>query len=172
MFNRIMGVFKLDTNTFEAIESDSSATGQAAIIVAIVALLASLGSGLSAGLFGGGNFLVSFITTLVWTFIGWLLWSVVSYFVGTTFFGGKATIDEMLRVIGFAYAPQFLSIIPCVGWIIGGIWSLIAGFIAIRQGLDLDNVKAALTVLVGFVFFVVGNILVSILLGGVSALFS
>jgi hypothetical protein len=56
--------------------------------------------------------------------------------------------------------------------VIGGIWSLIAGFIAIRQGLDLDNVKAALTVLVGFVFFVVGNILVGILLGGVSALFS
>ena len=171
MFNRIMGVFKLDTNTFEAIESDSSATGQATLIVAIVALLASLGSGFGS-LIGGGNFVANFITTLVWTFVSWVLWSVVSYFVGTTFFGGKATLNEMLRVIGFAYAPQFLSIIPCVGWVIGGIWSLIAGFIAIRQGLDLDNVKAALTVLVGFVFFVVGNILVGILLGGVSALFS
>lgn len=171
MFNRIMGVFKLDTNTFEAIESDSSATSQAAIVVAIVALLASLGSGFG-NLIGGGNFLTSFLTTLVWTFVGWLLWSVVSYFVGTTFFGGKATLNEMIRVIGFAYAPQFLSIIPCVGWVIGGIWSLIAGFIAIRQGLDLDNVKAALTVLVGFVFFVVGNILIGILLGGITALFS
>ncbi len=172
MFNRIIGVFKLDTNTFEEIENDSNATRQAALIVAIVALLASLGSGVSAGIFGSGSFFTSFITTLVWTFVGWLLWSVVSYFVGTTFFGGKATLEEMLRVIGFAYAPQFLSIIPCIGWVIGGIWSLIAGFIAIRQGLDLDNVKAALTVLVGFVFFVVGNILVSILLGGVTALFS
>lgn len=171
MFNRIMGVFRLDTNTFEAIESDSSATSQAAIIVAIVALLASLGSGFGS-IIGGGNFLTSFFTTLVWTFVGWLLWSVVSYFVGTTFFGGKATLNEMIRVIGFAYAPQFLSIIPCVGWVIGGIWSLIAGFIAIRQGLDLDNVKAALTVLVGFVFFVVGNILLGILLGGITALFS
>ena len=74
----------------------------------------------------------------------------------------------MLRVIGFAYSPQILNIIPCVGWIIGGIWSLIAGFIAVRQGLDLDNTKAFLTIAVGFVVYIVIFIVLGLIFGGLS----
>lgn len=169
MFNRIIGIFKLDVNTFEEIESDSSATTQAAIIVAIVSLLSGLGSGIGASV-AGGNFLTSFFSTLVWGFIGWFLWALVSYFVGTSFFGGKSSIDEMLRVIGFAYSPLMLSIIPCVGPIIGSIWALVAGFIAIRQGLDLDNMKAFLTALIGFVLVALGNLAINSLFGFASSL--
>jgi hypothetical protein len=168
MFNRIMGIFKLDVNTFEQIEADKSAMTEAAIIVGIVALLSGLGSGFGASI-GGGNFLTSFFSSLVWGIIGWFLWALVSYFVGTTFFGGKSSLDEMLRVIGYAYAPLMLSIIPCVGPIIGGIWALIAGFIAIRQGLDLDNLKAFLTALVGFILVALGNLAISTLFGAVTS---
>ena len=35
-WNRIVGVFKLNVATFEEVEHDSSATSQAAIVVAIV----------------------------------------------------------------------------------------------------------------------------------------
>jgi hypothetical protein len=169
MFDRIAGVFRLRANTFEEIEHDESATGQAALIVAVVALLSALGSGFLAST-GQASFLTSFVTTLIWTFVGWVLWAVISYFVGTTFFGGKATINEMLRVIGFAYAPQVLAIIPCIGGLVGAIWSLIAGFIAVRQGLDLDDLKAALTILIGFGVYIVGSLLVGFLVSGVSAL--
>ncbi len=156
MLDRILGVFRLNPATFEEIENDPSATSQAAIVVAIVALLSALGSGI-AGI-GSGRFISGFFGTLVWTFIAWIIWSAVSWFVGTSLFGGKATLSEMMRVIGFAYAPQALGIIPCIGGIIGGIWSLIASFIAIRQGLDLDNMKTLLTVLVGFVVVAIGYI--------------
>lgn len=165
MFNRIIGIFKLDVNTFEEIESDSSATTQAAIIVAIVSLLSGLGSGIGASV-AGGNFLTSFFSTLVWGFIGWFLWALVSYFVGTSFFGGKSSIDEMLRVIGFAYSPLMLSIIPCVGPIIGSIWALVAGFIAIRQGLDLDNTKTFFTVIIGLAVYVAGLCALGFIVGG------
>lgn len=168
---RIIGVLKLDVATFESIEHDRNATSQAAIVVTIVALLSALGSGIGNQLTGAG-FLSGFISGLVMTFIGWIVWSVISYFVGTSLFGGQATIDEMLRVIGFAFAPQFLAIIPCIGGIVGAVWSLIAGFIAIRQGLDLDNTKALLTVLVGFFVYIVGYITIGILIGGASALLS
>jgi len=171
MFERIAGVFKLDVNTFEAVEHDQSATAQAAMIVAAAALLSALGTGLAA-LIGGGSFLYSFFSNLVWTFIAWFLWSLVSFLVGTMLFGGQATLDEMLRVIGFAHAPQLLAIIPCIGGFIGAIWSLIAGFIAIRQGLDLDNVKAFLTVVVGFVIMAAGNLLINAFLTGVSSILS
>lgn len=167
LINRIMGVFRLDPATFEEIEADKTATTQAALIVAVIALLSGLG-GVFWALFrdtsaGGG-----FFSNLISVFAGWLVWSFVSWFVGTSFFGGKADIGEMLRVIGFAYSPQILNIIPCIGPIAGFIWTLIAGFIAIRQGLDLDNTKAFLTVLVGFLVYLVIFALLGLLLGGMS----
>ena len=170
MFERIIGVFKLDVNTFEEIEHDPGATGQAATIVGIVALLAAVGSGFGAA-FGDGNFLSSFLSTLIWTFIGWIVWSGITYVVGTSLFGGVADMGEMLRVIGFAYAPQILGVIPCTGWLVGTIWSLIAGFVAVRQGLDLDNVKAFLTIVVGFLVYVIGGVLVAMFTAGLGALF-
>ncbi len=170
MLERVIGVFKLDVNVFEEIEHDQGATGQAATVVAIVALLAALGSGIGSS-FGGGNFFLSFISTLIWTFVGWVIWSALTYFVGTSLFGGVADMGEMLRVIGFAYAPQILSIIPCIGGLVGAIWSLIAGFVAVRQGLDLDNTKAFLTIVVGFVVYIVGAVIVGLFIGGVGALF-
>lgn len=170
MFNRILGVLKLDSNTFEEIEHDPNATSQAVIIVAIIAVISALGSGFGASI-GGGSFFGNFLSSLIWVFIGWLLWSVVTYFVGTTFFQGQATVGEMLRVIGFAYAPQFLSIIPCVGWIIGLIWSLAAGFVAVRQGLDLDNMKSFFTIVIGFIVVVIGYAVIGLVFGGISALF-
>jgi hypothetical protein len=168
--NRIMGVFRLDAATFEDIEHDQNATGQAAIVVGIAALLSAIGSGLGAA-YTHSSIFGNFISALLWTFIGWLVWSVVSFLVGTALFGGKADLGEMLRVIGFAYAPQVLSIIPCIGGIVGAIWSLVAGFIAIRQGLDLDNLKALLTVIVGFIVYVIGYLFLALILGGIGAIF-
>jgi hypothetical protein len=165
MINRIMGVFKLSTATFEEIEHDSSATTQAFLVVLIVALLSAIGSGIGATMTQDGSFIPGSLGTLLWAFIGWLLWSFVSWLVGTKLFGGKATIDEMLRVIGFAQAPLLLGIIPCIGWLIGGIWALIAGFIAIRQGLDLDNMKALLTIIVGFIVYIIGMVVVGAITG-------
>lgn len=169
MFEYIPGVFKLDPNTFEEIEHNQSATSQAAMVVAIIALLSGFGSGVGA-LVSGNSFFGNFLSSFAWVFIGWLLWSAVTYFVGTTFFKGQATLDEMLRVIGFAYAPQCLAIIPCVGWIIGLVWSLAAGFIAVRQGLDLDNMKAFITIAVGFVVVLIGNAVIAMVFGGVASL--
>jgi hypothetical protein len=157
MLQRIMGVFMLNANIFEEIEHDTSATGQAAIVVTIVALLSAIGSGISTTLNpeAGGGFIGSFIVAVVATYIGWVLWSGVTYLVGTMLFEGRADMGEMLRVIGFAFAPQVLGIIPCIGPIIGLIWSLLAGFVAVRQGLDLTTGKAIATILIGFIIYVV-----------------
>lgn len=164
MFNRILGVLKLDARTYEEIERDPAATNQAIVIVLIVGLLSAIGAGIGAGI-GGGRFVGSFIGTLIWAFIGWLLWSVVSYFVGTALFGGRGTLSGMLRVIGYAQAPLLLGIIPCIGAVIGWIWSLATGFVAVRQGLDLDNLRAFLTILVGFLFYLAGTIFLGIFFG-------
>jgi hypothetical protein len=167
---RVIGVFKLDVNTFEEVEHDANATIQAAMVVAAVAFLSAVGSAIGA-IFGDGSIFGSFFGSLIWHFVGWFLWSAITYFVGTSLFNGKATIDEMLRVIGFAQAPLILGIIPCLGWFVGWIWALIASFIAIRQGLDLDNVNAFLTIAVGFVVYLAGSFVLGLITGGFSLLF-
>ncbi|GJM41627.1 MAG: hypothetical protein DHS20C20_19090 [Ardenticatenaceae bacterium] len=164
MFDRIIGVLKLDVNTYEEIEADESATSQAAIVVAIVALVSGLVGGAITALLDG-SFIGSFLSNFIGAFVGWLLWSVVTYFVGTALFGGKATLGEMLRVLGFAQVPGILVIIPVCGSIVGWIWTLACSFIAIRQGLDLDNGKAAMTAVVAFVVVVIGSFIIGAILG-------
>jgi len=169
MLERIIGVFQLDVPTFEEIEHDTTATGQAAGVVAVAAVCQAVGSSISAGIAGRGvgpNFLV----TLIAAFIGWVVWSALTYWIGTTLFEGQADLGEMLRVIGFANAPLILAIIPCFGTLVGGIWALVAGFIAIRQGLDLDNTKTFVTIIIGFLAYVAIAAIGSLFTGGLSAL--
>ncbi len=91
----------------------------------------------------------------------------MTYLVGTKLFKGEATFGEMLRVIGFAYAPQMLGIVPCIGGIVGGIWSLIASYFAIKEGLDLDDTGTIVTILVGWLVTVVISAIVGMLgIGG------
>lgn len=166
MLDRIIGVLKLDVNTYEEIEADEGATGQAAIVVSIVAILGGLiGGGISAAL--GGSFIGSFLSTLLNAYIGWLVWAGVTYFVGTSFFGGQATMGEMLRVIGYAQAPGILRIIPVCGGFIGWIWSIATGFIAVRQGLDIDNTKAILTIIIGWVAVFIVSLIIGAILAAI-----
>ena len=202
MLERIMGVLRLNVATFEEIEHDESATTQAVMIVAVVAVLSAIGAYLGAQAMGSAMeslgdlgaaqgdlpFDPSILTGaaanlspigaafngLIGVFIAWLLWSGLTYLIGVNAFGGKATYGEMLRVIGFSYVPQVLSVfnfIPCIGpliGLVGAIWSLVCGFIGIRQGLDLDNGKTALTVVISWLIALVVNLCV---LGPVFAMF-
>lgn len=166
MINRIVGVLKLDVATYEEIEADETATSQAAIVVAVVAIV----SGIVGGAFSmamGGSFIGTLISNVLGAFIGWLLWSAVTYFVGTSLFGGQATLSEMLRVLGFAQVPGLLAIIPVCGGFVGLIWTLACTFIAIRQGLDLDNTKAILTAVIAFVVVLIVSFIIGGILGAV-----
>ncbi len=163
-FNRVIGVLKLDVDTYEEIEADETATTQAAIVVAIVAIIGGLLGGATTIIFGG-SFIGSFLQQLLTAFIGWFVWSYVTYFVATSFFNGKSTPGEMLRVLGFAQAPGILVIIPVCGWFVGWIWTLACTFIAIRQGLDLDNTKALVTAVIAFFVVLVVYLIIGAVLG-------
>jgi hypothetical protein len=73
----------------------------------------------------------------------------------------------MARIIGYAKAPQILAglgFIPGLGWLprlIGWGWMLIATFVGVRQGLELDNGKTILTIVVsGIIVFLVQQFLI------------
>ena len=153
LVDRMKGAATLDIATYEEVEADTTATGQAAVVVAIVAVASAI-----SALRGGG---ASIIGGLIAAFVGWLVWSGVTYLIGAKVFGGTATWGELLRTIGFAQSPGVLlvlAIIPILGWFVRfavWIWLLVAGIIAIRQALDFSTGKAILTALLGWLCMMV-----------------
>ncbi len=179
MINRIKGVLSLDIYTFEEIEHDENATGQAALVAIVASLLAALGISFGPALIqtqtassNSGSPVVNFLIITVWAIVAWLIWAGVTYFVGTKIFHGEATYGEMLRVTGYSFAPMaflIFSAIPCVGLAIAllvFVWSLGAVFMAVRAGLDLDFGRTLVTVIIGWVLYAIGmGIIFSLVLG-------
>jgi hypothetical protein len=165
MFNRVIGTFKLDKRLFVEIERSEEATAQAALVVVVISIVTALGNGLGAQL-THRSFFLQFIGSLTWSVIGWIIWSAVSFFIGSILFKGRGSMPGMLRGIGFSYAPQILSIIPCIGELVGWLWSLAAGYVAINQELKLDTIKTILTIIAGFCLYVLGHAVVNTILGG------
>jgi len=156
---RILGVFKLQANTFASINSDPAARIQSALIVTLVAVLLALGSRISP-IFGDLGVAANFFIAVAWTFISWVLWAGIVCFSGRLLSGRWTPFGQLLTVTGFAYAPQALAILPWYGALAGAIWSLAAGFVAIRQVLEVDNRRAALIMILGFGVYVGGIYLV------------
>ncbi len=162
---RMIGAAKLQNWAFEEVEADETATGQAAGVIAMVAVaqaIGSVGDG-SGGVIGG----------LLSAFFTWAVWSGLTYFIGTRLFSGTATWGELLRTIGFANAPgvlAFFGFIPVLGGfirVVVAIWILVAGIVAIRQALDFDTGRAILTAVIGWLALVIPMIL----LGTLAAIF-
>ena len=156
MIDRIVRAIRLDWTVFGEIAKDRDALKEAAIIVAIVTFLSAVGTGLAAGSLSA--FAGAWIAGIL---IGWIGWAIITYFVGTAVFKGETDIPEMLRVLGYASAPNLLGLlrfIPCVGWafpLIGGLLALAAGIIAIREAMDFDTSNAIVTVIIGWIIVMV-----------------
>lgn len=159
---RVRGAFMLDIPTFEEVEADTTATGQAALVVGLVAVASAIAQS-RAGMPGVAAGIVS-------AFIAWAVWAGITYLIGS-WLGGTATWGELLRTLGFANAPAILFVarlIPVVGdliALIAFVWVLIAGIVAIRQALDFGTGRAILTAVLGFIPWVIVMALVSAAMG-------
>ena len=177
--DRAIGAATLNVSIYEEVEHDTSATGQAAAMVALVAVANAIGS--------VATFLITWemgdLPPLPWYVIAslvvahfsvncivffsyWVLWSLLTLFVGRKLFGGTADLGEMLRTLGFAHAPGLLTavvFIPVLGWIVapvGWIWMLVCGIVAIRQALDFGTGEAIGTVLIAWL---VGGLVLAVI---------
>lgn len=164
LVERMIGAALLDVSVYEEVEADQGATGQAAMVVGIVAICAAIGSYSHGG--------KGIIGAVVMAFVGWLIMSALTYFIGTKLFGGTADIGEMLRTLGFAQSPgviAILGIIPFLGGLVifaVAIWQLITAVVAIRQALDFDTGKAIATAVISWlVVWVVTAVLMAMVFG-------
>lgn len=173
--DRMIKAAMLDAGVYEELERDTTATTQAFLVVLVVSFLSALG-GAAANIGRPGQAITMLIGAMVAAVIGWVIWSFVTYWVGTAIFKGTATPGELLRTIGFAYTPNVLgvfSFVPCFGPLValaGSIWSLVAGVVAVRQALDFDTGKAIITVVIGWLIVLAVTAVLSISGLGVLAL--
>jgi hypothetical protein len=169
----MMRAARLDSNLFEEVEADLGATSQAATVVGIVALCSGLGQGITLAMAGQTTQAVlAFIGGIVMSFVGWIAWSYITYWIGTSMFKGQATPGELLRTIGFAQTPGVLGVlafIPILGGIVSlvvFVWMIVAGVIALRQALDLSTGQAVITAIIGIIPMFLLYCLLGLVIGG------
>jgi hypothetical protein len=176
MINRVVRAAMLDVDLYEEVEADTSLTQEALMVVILVSIASGVG-GFLAGVIGGdiGAAVLGLILGVVMGVLGYYIWAYVTYFVGTNLFDGTADVGEMLRTLGYASGPRVLGVlafIPCLGplaALVGALWALVAGVVAVRQALDFDTGKAILTVIIGWVIVFIITIVVSVVLGAGAA---
>ena len=154
---RVTGVLALRPSVFEDIESDKHANAQAFGVVVLASLAAGLGGGLAGGALGMARETIGAV-------VGWVMWAAVTYVLGARLMPERDTqtdMGELLRVIGYSYAPSFFALfagVPLIGYgirIAVDFWLLATTVLAVRQALDYKSTfRAFAVVLIGWLFFV------------------
>ena len=150
---RMVGAMRADVKTFEEIEADPSAIGQAVTVILIAGVAALIGNIFRSGIGWG-------VASLIISLVGFAIWSLIVTLIGTKVMpepSTKADFAETFRTIGFTAAPgvfNVLAIIPFLGPVISivlSLWSLVIMVIAVRSVLDYSNTgRAIIVVLIGF----------------------
>lgn len=159
--DRIIRASKLDPHLYEEVEADRSAITQALMVVLLSSIAGGIGTG-GAVLTedGAGKFISALIAGSLASLVSWMIWSYLTYLIGTKIFRGpetSATYGELLRTIGFSASPGIIRVIGLIPmlqglvFLIAGVWSLAAMIIAVRQALDFTTGRAIGTCLVGWV---------------------
>lgn len=145
---RMLRASLLDPEAYEEVEADRGATGQAAVVVALSALAAGVGSIENGGVAGIGWQAAAALA-------GWWVWAWLAYMIGTRLLPGPDTVadhGELLRTIGFSSAPGMLRILAVVPGIAGPVfllstlWMLAAMVVGVRQALDYASTGRAIAV--------------------------
>jgi hypothetical protein len=181
LFQRMLRAAKIESQLYEEVEADTSATGQALLAVVLVSCTSGIGSGISAAMKGNASavgFLGGLISGIIGSLIVWFVFSLLCFWLGTTVFKGpetKSTLGELMRTLGFAYSPGLLNVfsfIPIIGPIIPfatWIWTIIASVVAIRQACDFTTGRAVGTAIIAAIIPLVIMVLLAMLIGGAFA---
>ena len=169
MTDRMLGALRLDVATYEEVEADKKATGEAGFIVVASALVAAAGYALRLGGTVNDGLFGAFAELL-----GWALFALCAYIVGGKLVPGpntKTSWGEIARTLGYAHTPRFLLILLAIPGIFGlvrfvvSLWILAATVVALRSALDCGTVRA---VIVAVLASIVQLIVVGLIVGAVS----
>ena len=154
--DRLRGAALLDAATYEEVEADETATGQAMAVVVLASIAAGLGELSRSGLVG---LLLGAAVAL----IAWFIWAGITYVVGAKLMPESETeadLGQLLRTIGFSAAPglaRVVGVVPLLGTVLSfaiEVWMLVAMVVAVRQALDYRSTgRAVLVCVIGFAVY-------------------
>ena len=170
-FQRLQKAIFLDVAFYEEVEKDKKINDQAMMTVVLVSVV--------QGFMIAGFAPIALVQGILGSLIRFLIWAFFIAFVGTRILPEPETesnTGELIRTLGFAYAPGLLvvfKIFPIISIFIDPVVTILqlaAMTIAVRQALDFNStVRAvgvcivafilmivALTLFIGFTAFFVG----------------
>ena len=176
MIGRMIGAAKLNVDTYEEVEADKSATGQALFVVLLVTVASVVGTLL---LGDDVDVVRALVVGIIRGVVSWALWALVTMLIGTTILKTEKTEadwGELARTTGFAQTPGILNVlvfVPAVGGLIvlvAFIWSIVAMLIGVRQALDYTSTwRAFFVVLLALIPVLILNGIVIAVTGGVDS---
>jgi hypothetical protein len=144
----VIGAARLDAATYEEVEHDLTATGQALWVVAF--------AGVAAGMARLGDLsILSVVAAALTAMLAWAIWAFLTLVIGTRILPESETqadVGQLLRVLGFAAAPgmlEVLAIVPSLRpfvFAVSELWMLAAMVVAVRQALDYSSTLRAVAV--------------------------
>jgi hypothetical protein len=144
---RLYKAITLNVAFYESVEADKSLTRQAMMTVALVSIV--------QGFVVAGIAPIALAQGVLGSIIRWFIWAFFIAFVGTRILPEPETesdTGELLRTLGFAYAPGLLIVfkfLPIIGVFIDPlvvILQLAAMTVAVRQALDFTSTVRAVGV--------------------------
>jgi hypothetical protein len=189
-WDRLVGVVSLNRATYELLQRDPAATGQAWFIVAFLGLangiamivtpIVSVMPGMSdpmaqtaADLATALTFdtaerqVLALVAGVVGAIVSWYLSSWLLRVIGNRMAGRTVSSEEMRRLVGWGYSPtlaSFLTPIPLIGPLlatIGTFWALVTGVMALRAAFEIGVGKA---IAIGIAAFLVVLVVVMVIL--------
>jgi hypothetical protein len=175
LMNRIMGAFTFRSDVYKEVEDDASFTSTAWVLIAVVAFLNQLGTVHATGLF---RIIIAALIGTVFAVIGFALGAYIIALVGREVFKAEVTFDELVRTLGLAYVWQAVAVLgifaafsPALNCItapvriVAALLSLAAWLIAAKEALDLEWVQTLVTVVIGFIVYVILSLIATAVIG-------
>ena len=171
-FQRLQKAIMLDVSFYEQVENDKKFTDQAMMTVALVSVV--------QGFIIANSFApIDLIQGILGSLVRFIVWAFFIAFVGTRILPEpetKSNTGELIRTLGFAYAPGLLiifKVFPIINPFVDPIviiLQLAAMTIAVRQALDFNSTVRAvgvcivalllmiitLAIFIGFTWFFLG----------------
>lgn len=161
MGTRVKKIARFDKSTIEELREDKTATGQALAVLLLVGLSYGLGYSIFRGIQDNNlsptETISGTIANLIFTDFAVFIWSATIFLVGTKLFQGKTGYWQLARPLFFSTAPGTLFILIAIPFrpiiiataITAATWTVVSGFIVLKNVMGFNLQRALLTSVVG-----------------------
>ncbi len=157
---QLVNAVLLRRDLYESVAADASATRPAIAVVCLAAVLPHLlgSTGLMQVFIDEGLATWGPIFIMLFAIVRWLLFATIQFGVAKLFAGVPVEFKRLLRCLGYAQAPELLSIIPAAAgepwsaWLrlAVGLWLFAATAVAVRAALGVSTRRALALSALGF----------------------